>query len=79
MAHEQNQLRTTTSSLLRWTNLEHNDLPIISLQVEGPGRRNEALGRTDDVIAPTRHGIHYRDGLGPVGQGLELQIKPRAI
>lgn len=54
------------------TNLEHDDLPVVSLQVERPGGGNEALSGTHDVIAPTGKGIHYRDGLGAVGQGLEL-------
>lgn len=52
--------------------LEHDNLPIISLQMEGPGGGNEALSGTDDVIAPAGEGIHYRDGLGAVGQGLQL-------
>lgn len=39
--------------------LKHDNLAVVSLQVEGPGGGDEALGRADDVVAPTGHGFHH--------------------
>lgn len=52
--------------------LKNYNLAIISLQVEGPGGGDEALGRADDVVAPTGHGLHHRGGLRAESHGLEL-------
>lgn len=59
------------------TNLEDHHLAVVSLQVEGPGGGDEALGGADDVIAPAGHGVHHRHGLGPVGHGLQLRGETR--
>lgn len=53
--------------------LEDHDLAIISLQVEGPGGGDEALGGAHDVVAPAGHGLHHGGGLGPEGHGSELR------
>lgn len=55
------------------SHLEDNHLAVVGLQVEGPGRGDEALSRADDVVKPARHGVHDRGGLGTVGHGLQLQ------
>lgn len=52
--------------------LKNHNLAIISLQVEGPGGGDEALGRADDVVAPTGHGFHHRGGLRAESHGSEL-------
>lgn len=53
--------------------LENHDLAIVGLQVEGPGRGDEALSRADDVIAPAGHRLHHRGGLWAQSHGLQLQ------
>lgn len=53
--------------------LEDHDLAVISLQVEGPGGGDEALGGAHDVVAPAGHGLHHGGGLGPEGHGSELR------
>lgn len=52
--------------------LKNHNLAIISLQVEGPGGGDEALGRADDVVAPTGHGFHHRGGLRAESHSSEL-------
>lgn len=52
--------------------LEDHHLAVISLQVEGPGGGDEALGGAHDVVAPAGHGLHHGGGLGPEGHGSEL-------
>lgn len=53
--------------------LKNHNLAIISLQVEGPGGGDEALGGADNVVAPTGHGLHHRGGLRAERHGLELR------
>lgn len=53
--------------------LENHDLAIVSLQVEGPGRGDEALSGADDVIAPAGHCLHHRGGLWAQSHGFQLQ------
>lgn len=52
--------------------LKNHHFAIIGLQVERPSGGDEALGRADNVIAPTGHGLHHRGGLGAKGHGLKL-------
>lgn len=52
--------------------LKNHNFSIISLQVESPGGGDEALGRADDVVAPTGHGLHHRGGLRAESHGPEL-------
>lgn len=52
--------------------LKHHNFAVISLQVEGPGRGDEALGRADNVVAPTGHGLHHRGRLGAESHGSQL-------
>lgn len=52
--------------------LKHHNFPVVSLEVEGPGGGDEALGRADDIIAPAGHGLHHRGGLGAESHGSQL-------
>lgn len=72
--HQLNAFETKVSKL-KWkqAHLENHDLPVIGLQVEGPGGGDEALGGAHDVVAPAGHGLHDGGGLGPQRHGSELQ------
>lgn len=52
--------------------LKHHNLAVVSLQVEGPGGGDEALGRADNVVAPAGHGLHHRGRLRAESHGSQL-------
>lgn len=52
--------------------LENHNLPVVGLQVKGPGGGDEALGGAHNIVAPAGHGLHHGGRLGAESHGSEL-------